>query len=622
MPTPEIVKMWKKLPEWRDLDSPDEFLSRVKSDLADWNLYLGAGEESEISPEGEFQTFTQSKEEIELRLFVPARKAGKTSEAYRGFLSWFLDRYVDLLQSSGKRFGLSFPRHEMYELEESISLNPEELQTSRGLDSILQSFVGIIYDIFDCDACRLFWQENEQELRLRAAVPSDMEKITLEIGEDPLIQSVLNEGKGVLINDLPKEGEGERAARGFRSFISVPFRLEEQVFGTVNISSEAKDYYTQEQLNKLSNFCDNLAGVYSIAQDFANLTEYVEELLLELPVGVVNVRLDSDEVVLNPVARELLSLQSDSLELSEFHDHIRDNLNSDQLEEIVRESRHSDLTGPTDVELDQSKGAHPTVISVIRSSVRNVEGEVAGALMVLTDVTEQRLLNRQINRTERLTALGELASSLAHEIKTPLTSINGFAQMVPRKIDDEEFLERMAGVVQKESERLNSLVENLLSFGRPQVEAREVVKLQPIIDDLVVLIDKKLEKKEITLAQNYSEELVIYGDEAKLKQVFLNLLLNAIDAVEKGGNIEINAEQIGDGFVQIKVIDDGDGMPEEVRSKLFNPFFTTKEEGSGLGMAITHRIVEEHAGEIEVESAPGTGTEVSLTFPSEEEVVT
>lgn len=614
----EPPQLWAELGDWLELESPAEFLDTVQQTLAQQDLYLRE-EKDELSELGsELEVFSPPSDSSELFLGVPVRKAEQSPAAYRGLLAWISERYVSLTEENVSGT-MAPPRHALYDLDESFDLSVDQLQAARELESILQSFVEVIYDTFNCDVCRLFWRESEKMLRLRASRPQTDEETTLNIEEDPLIRSVIEEGKGILINDLPSDGQSERAAQGFRSFIAVPFRQEGQVFGTVNISSETKDSYTQEQLNQLSSFCDNLASVYSITQDFANLAEYIEELLIELPVGVANIRREAGEVVLNPVARELLNITDERLSLASFEDHIREELECEQLSEIVAQSTQSDLTGPTDVELHQEQEAHPTIISVIRSTVRNVDGEVSGTLMVLADVTEQRLLNRQMSRTERLTALGELASSLAHEIKTPLTSIHGFAQMVPQKIGDEEFLERMASIVQKESDRLNSLVENLLSYGRSQVAERTEVSLSPLIDDLKVLIDKKLEKKEISFRKEISKEFTVYGDEAKLKQVFLNLFLNAIDAVDSGGEVEVEAEEVESGFLQVEVRDDGKGMEEGVQQKLFNPFFTTKEEGTGLGMAIAHRIIEEHAGQIEVDSTPGEGTVISLILPAEEE---
>ncbi|GEM_PF-4074570 len=505
------------------------------------------------------------------------------------------------------------PRHRVYELGQVIDLTSDHLRTSRGLDYIIQSYVDIIFEVFDCDVCRLFWRESEHELKLRASTPPSDEKDSIIIEEDPLIESVINESKGVLINNVPTAQKNRGRDEGFRSFIAVPLRFKDRVIGTVNISSERANSYTEEQLARLSSFCDRLAGIYSIAQDFANLTAYVEELLLELPVGVINIRFGPSEVILNPVARQLLSITTGRLPQDEFIERIKD-LGSEELASLVEEAKEAELVGPEDIEIAADQ-THPTVISALRSTVQNVSGEVIGAIIVLADVTEQRLLNRQMSRTERLTALGELASSLAHEIKTPLTSIHGFAQMIPKKMDQPDFLERMSKIVQKEADRLNSLVENLLSFGKPQVEVKSRVNIEEIIDDVRVLVDKKIEKKRAQLKVELPAQLSVMGDGDKLKQVFINLLLNALDAVNPGGEIIVRGQEADKRFVKVEVIDDGEGMEPEMLNKIFNPFFTTKSEGSGLGLAITHRIIEEHGGELEVSSSPGEGTEVSILLP-------
>jgi signal transduction histidine kinase len=169
-----------------------------------------------------------------------------------------------------------------------------------------------------------------------------------------------------------------------------------------------------------------------------------------------------------------------------------------------------------------------------------------------------------------------------------------------------EFLKKMAKIVGQESSRLNSLVENLLSFGKPQVGNRSLVEVGDIINDIYVLLNKRIDKQEVDFSNNIPEGLTVYGDPLKLKQIFLNLALNALDALEKGGQLEISGKTIRD---------TGSGIESETLSRIFNPFFTTRKEGTGLGLAITHRIVEEHDGEIRVDSTPGEGTKMQVFLP-------
>jgi len=260
---------------------------------------------------------------------------------------------------------------------------------------------------------------------------------------------------------------------------------------------------------------------------------------------------------------------------------------------------------------------HPKTIEMHGTVVRDVEGDSPRALIVLNDVTERELLEEQVNRTERLAALGELATSLAHEIKNPLTSIQGFVQLLPQRVHDEEFVKKTSEVIERESSRLNTLVENLVSFGKPQLGSRSEIQLLEILDDVEMLVKQRLENEEIKYRRDTDNELKVYGDPQKLKQVLLNLIMNALDAMSPGDTLTVSAQSTRRNFTQINVIDTGKGMNEEEIDRIYNPFYTTKEEGTGLGLAISHRIIQEHGGSIVINSEPGEGTTVKISLPPE-----
>ncbi|MGM0380921.1 MAG: ATP-binding protein [bacterium] len=511
-------------------------------------------------------------------------------------------------------------RHELYEIGDTETLSKEQFETSQGLEEVWQTIVETISNMFECDACRLFLQDKPGQLTLKAEFPSgENTGSSVKIEEDPLIKSVIRDEKAVLINNVPDHEQTVRSPGGVRSFLAIPFRYQGEVMGTINLSSETADMYTRDDLDKLTHFCDNLATVYHVTAEFANLTGYVDNLLANLPVGVIDIDIDSKNVFLNQTAQEILKIDGEGINYDHFLNQLEENMQAEELHQFISRqfSRPGEEVARVEVKTDDASPRH---LSVSSTAIEDINGKETGLLFVLTDITEQHLLNKQVNRQERLAALGELASSLAHEIKNPLTSIIGFAQLIPQRSEDQEFIEKMARIVGKESERLNSLVENLLSFGRPQVGNRLEVELDGLIEDITILTGKKLEKKNVDLSIDISDDLVVYGDPVKLKQIFLNLVLNSIDAMPDGGQLEINGERNND-YSTINVKDNGVGMNDEEINKIFNPFFTTKEEGTGLGLAITHRIIEEHGGEIKVASEPGEGTEMTVKLPADEKAV-
>jgi signal transduction histidine kinase len=223
-----------------------------------------------------------------------------------------------------------------------------------------------------------------------------------------------------------------------------------------------------------------------------------------------------------------------------------------------------------------------------------------------------------MQRADRLAALGTLAAGMAHEIRNPLVSIKTFLQLVPERHNDKEFMGEFHALASSEADRISNLVGQLLSFARPAPAKFEEKYMAEIIDSLLPLIDNRARKKGITLKKMYSENLpLINVDADQMKQVFLNILLNALDATNSGGEITIATRYIvredGIAYVQIQISDTGEGISKEKLKKLFTPFFTTKAQGTGL--AISHRIIEEHQGTISVESREGQGTTFYINLP-------
>jgi signal transduction histidine kinase len=228
-----------------------------------------------------------------------------------------------------------------------------------------------------------------------------------------------------------------------------------------------------------------------------------------------------------------------------------------------------------------------------------------------------------LRRSDRLASLGTLIASLAHEIRNPLVSIKTFTQLLPERMDDEEFRDYFLKVAAGEIDRLTSLINELLGFAKPSEPNLKGEDINALIDRMGVLIANEAKKKNITLIKNYDPHLPsIMVDAEQLKQVLLNILLNAIQAIEKEGQIwietrvvQITHEEKIEPYVQIEIRDTGVGIPPENIDHVFDPFFSTKPEGSGLGLAISHQIIHEHGGFIDVESEVGKGTSFRINLP-------
>ena len=225
-----------------------------------------------------------------------------------------------------------------------------------------------------------------------------------------------------------------------------------------------------------------------------------------------------------------------------------------------------------------------------------------------------------IRRADRLASLGTLTAGLAHEIRNPLVAIKTLTQLLPERIEDEEFRNHFLNIASGEVDRISSLVNELLDFARPSNPKLELEDINHILEGMLLLVSTETKKKQIQIEKIYTSNLpTIRVDREQIKQVFLNILLNAVEATTENGKITVKTRTFekpgGEPYVQIEFSDTGCGIPEEYLEDIFNPFFTTKMTGSGLGLSISNQIIEDHRGYINVESQVKKGTSFFINLP-------
>jgi two-component system, NtrC family, nitrogen regulation sensor histidine kinase GlnL len=268
-------------------------------------------------------------------------------------------------------------------------------------------------------------------------------------------------------------------------------------------------------------------------------------------------------------------------------------------------------------------------VSLLTAALFGTDGSVGGAVAVLRDVSRIRHLEAELRRGETLAAAGRVAVGFAHEIRNPLAGIRGAVQLLAREIGEDSPLREYTDVLLTEVGRVNRIIEMLLDLGRP-VQVRAVpLNLHQILERVVLLSEELARERHVTIVRRYDPSLPpILGDEDRMVQVFLNLVQNGLDAMPSGGTLALVTRisldplfgkmDLGTGqraMAEAQVVDEGVGIPDAVRARIFDPFFTTKAHGLGLGLAICHRIVEEHKGVLQVDSAPGRGTTVTCFLP-------
>jgi len=265
----------------------------------------------------------------------------------------------------------------------------------------------------------------------------------------------------------------------------------------------------------------------------------------------------------------------------------------------------------------QNREGRNLVVNVSMVPLVGKSGERIGRLILFDDVTQRIRLEEQVFQNEKLTSLGLLAAGVAHEVNTPLAVISNYIQMLAKQLPSGDPRHQLIEKVVKQTFRASEIVNNLLNFSRTGAAEFTEVNLNAVVEEVLTLVAHPFRTAQVQVTRNLQRELPsVLGSNNKLQQVFLNLFLNARDAMPSGGVVEIRTAA-HNGSVEVEIIDNGGGIPREHLNRIFDPFFTTKSSGrgTGLGLSVSYGIVKEHAGKVDVRSTPGKGTSFRLEFP-------
>ena len=263
---------------------------------------------------------------------------------------------------------------------------------------------------------------------------------------------------------------------------------------------------------------------------------------------------------------------------------------------------------------------HSLMLNIAVAPLRSVSNLQTGAILVLENVTGRVKLEETLQQSEKLSSIGLLAAGVAHEVNTPLTGVSSYTQMLLGMIPETDPKHALLEKMQRQTERASNIVGNLLNFSRTGNSTDFVdIDLNKLLNDTLQLLEPQLRKSNVSIVKEYTEPLAaVHANSGKLQQVFTNLILNARDAMQMGGTIKLRTYVLDDDQVVVEVSDTGEGIPAENLTKIFDPFFTTKGvgNGTGLGLAVTYGIVQEHSGSIEAFSENGDGTTFRLVLPA------
>lgn len=359
------------------------------------------------------------------------------------------------------------------------------------------------------------------------------------------------------------------------------------------------------EMNEIVDGVNQLAWALSEAK---SMTEMILDSIID---SVITVNMNGEVTMMNPAAQKMTGLSLEEavgrpyrslFDHMDFYSPLLDTLSSG-----------SDHVG---VELDLPIGGKLFKVSSSASNLRNKNGEVIGAVVVFKDISEQKEMQHIAEQTQRLAAIGELMAGVAHEIRNPLTAIRGFVQCLNEDVSQGE-KEEFISIILKEVDSINVVIQQLLDFSRQPKNFFSLSRLDELVGETLVLVKSSKNAAHVDFQTCFDEGLPeLYLDRGLVKQVLLNLLLNAIQAIEDRGQVIISTGLSDSGRYQtVQIRDTGSGIDDSLGSKIFTPFFTTKPNGTGLGLAVAQKIVASHGGRITLENHPEGGAVATISLP-------
>ena len=348
------------------------------------------------------------------------------------------------------------------------------------------------------------------------------------------------------------------------------------------------------------------------ASEIARLKDFSENIVESLNVGVLAVDLKGMVEAWNSRMEQVFGVPRDAA----VGQPLGSLLPAELASEIASRDDQEQITGIYKHRL-QSQG-NSLILNVSITPLVGKSGERIGRLLLFDDVTQRERMEEQMSQTEKLTSLGLLAAGVAHEVNTPLAVISNYIQMLAKQMPEGDPRHSIIEKIVKQTFRASEIVNNLLNFSRTGAGELADVDLNRVVEETLSLVAHPLKTSQIRVVKQLTDGLPpVRGSANKLQQVFLNLFLNARDAMPTGGMLEVRTAA-HNGSVEIEVVDTGNGIPREHIHKIFDPFFTTKAtgRGTGLGLSVTYGIIKEHAGRIDVRSTPGRGTSFHVEFPA------
>ncbi|HKP36893.1 MAG TPA: ATP-binding protein [Pyrinomonadaceae bacterium] len=533
----------------------------------------------------------------------------------------FLQERVDRL-FYGRRYDL---RHSLLDFGRTIS-------ASTALDPLLDSLISRLREVMNVERVAIYIEDRNAPSGYRVARTAGL---SAELNPPPdfreMIRTRSAETGVVRADDLEMASEsGSYVRRSLHYY--VPCVTRGRMVAVIGLGRSADGALLSSEDVEILRTVSGYIGVaiensllyqeqQMRAAELELLKEFNESIVESINVGLLAVDLAGNITRLNSAMEEIFSISRAEATGVNIEDLFAEDF-ADTLHQVL---------GPEGWRLSQTRQIYKLhtntrrgrslVLNIALAPLRAETDEQTGALVVFEDVSQRLQLEEQLQQREKLSSIGLLAAGVAHEVNTPLTGVSSYTQMLLGMLPESDPKHALLQKVRRQADRATDIVNNLLNFSRTGSAAEfNRVDIHRVLDDTLQLLEPQLRRSQIEIIRDYGEGLPeVHGNSVKLQQVFTNLILNARDSISNGnGRITLTTRNDEDDSVLVEVADSGVGIAPENVAKIYDPFFTTKGVGggTGLGLAVTYGIVQEHSGHISVASTPGVGSTFRITLPT------
>ncbi|OFX16551.1 MAG: hypothetical protein A2Z18_06200 [Armatimonadetes bacterium RBG_16_58_9] len=508
----------------------------------------------------------------------------------------------------------------LYEFSKKIS-------SAANLEEALDSILAIVADLVDCDESFIYAIDHERGVASAKAArfrgkPKAVSREEALDGSS-VVSWAIEERKALVSPDITRDPRFDEPGSGkkqVRSLMSIPLIVQDDVVGALNVYSYSPNQYSEDDVRVLSIIASQGAAIYKELEALTALASYTDNILGSIAAGVVT--LDSDGVVLtwNKAAEEIVGIRAARV-VGLGYDEALGSLavSAEDKDNIRKAIRGVFETGETyqgyKVRFHARK-SDEVYMNISISQLLNSAAEQLGLVIIFEDISREIKMEDEFRRMGELAAVGQLAASIAHELRNPLSSIKGAAQFLRNEYEDHAAIVEFLGIIIEEVNGLNKLTTEFLDFARPMQLELKPTSVNAIVDRTLQLMSVHITDSNVVVKENLADSVpIIQADEKQIEQVLKNVIINALQAMPEGGAITLETGPTPSNGAYVMISDTGLGIPPEKINRIFQPFVTTKTKGTGLGLSVVEKIIENHGGRIEVESEQGKGTRFRILLP-------